>query len=369
MGERVHRTDFQAGDVVAFRLFTRQCVVERVDVVSGHVGAERPGVEFEAGSSVVGVATIPDGGFSAVAAGAGASGFVGDGEHASRNLDDLLGDLGSDDEARVVVTTRDQVANVRVDAVGNVHVDGAGVPKLLEFLPALVLELVGFGVGQLVCGGAFVKPFECLRVAERAVRVGVPVDDGTVLEFALAQADEMVDRVRRLFGGEVDEVRVDAVADRADGHGAHGHLVAVITQPEFESACPEHLDQTAVQVHVPVELAGGLVVGAFVGDGEQALQSRTADERAHDDGNRAGQGEVIVVPVRFDDLRSEHSMPVAAMPCDGGQASVHVDIRVVDDAAVLGAVDHDAAPRLERGVFDLQVEVVLPATEREVERV
>ena len=52
-GERVHRTDFQAGDVVAFRLFTRQCVVERVDVVSGHVGAERPGVEFEAGSSVV----------------------------------------------------------------------------------------------------------------------------------------------------------------------------------------------------------------------------------------------------------------------------------------------------------------------------
>ena len=86
----------------------------------------------------------------------------------------------------------------------------------------------------------------------------------------------------------------------ADGHGAHGHLVAVITQPEFESACPEHLDQTAVQVHVPVELAGGLVVGAFVGDGEQALQSRTADERAHDDGNRAGQGEVIVVPVRFD---------------------------------------------------------------------
>ena len=85
-GERVHRTDFQAGDVVAFRLFTRQCVVERVDVVSGHVGAERPGVEFEAGSSVVGVATIPDGGFSAVAAGAGASGFVGDGEHAPETL-------------------------------------------------------------------------------------------------------------------------------------------------------------------------------------------------------------------------------------------------------------------------------------------
>ena len=62
-------------------------------------------------------------------------------------------------------------------------------------------------------------------------------------------------------------------------------------------------------------------------------------------------------------------MPVAAMPCDGGQAAVHVDIRVVDDAAVLGAVDHDAASRLERGVFDLQVEVVLPAAEREVERV
>ena len=147
------------------------------------------------------MATIPDGGFSAVAAGAGTSGFVGDGEHASRNLDDLLGDLGRDDEARVVVTARYQVADVRVDAVGNVHVDGAGVPKFLEFLPALVLELVGFGVGQLVCGGAFVKAFEGLRVAERAVRVGIPVDDGTVLEFALAQTDEMVDRVRRLFGG------------------------------------------------------------------------------------------------------------------------------------------------------------------------
>ena len=73
---------------------------------------------------------------SAVAAGAGTSGFVGDGEHASRNLDDLLGDLGSDDEARVVVTTRDQVAT-SASMPSDVHVDGAGVPKFLEFLPAL----------------------------------------------------------------------------------------------------------------------------------------------------------------------------------------------------------------------------------------
>lgn len=62
------------------------------------------------------------------------------------------------------------------------------------------------GVAELVDACALVRAFDGLRVAERAFLVGVPMDDDPVLEFAFAEADQVIDRMRGRCRVEVDEV-------------------------------------------------------------------------------------------------------------------------------------------------------------------
>ena len=87
------------------------------------------------------------------------------------------------------------------------------------------LEFGGVGVAELVDACALIRAFDGLRMAERAFLVGVPVDDDPVLEFALAEADQVVDRMRGEGRIEVDEVGVDEVAGGRDRRRVDCHAV------------------------------------------------------------------------------------------------------------------------------------------------
>ena len=86
----------------------------------------------------------------------------------------------------------------------------------VELCLAFGLEFGGVGVAELVDACALVRAFDGLRVAERAFLVGVPMDDDPVLEFAFAEADQVIDRMRGECRVEVDEVGVDEVAGGRD---------------------------------------------------------------------------------------------------------------------------------------------------------
>lgn len=138
----------------------------------------------------------------------------------------FFGDFGGDLDAGGVVAAGHGVAHVEVDAVGfHIHVDAARISQLLELCLAFGLEFGGVGVAELVDACALIRAFDGLRMAERAFLVGVPVDDDPVLEFALAEADQVVDRMRGEGRIEVDEVGVDEVAGGRDRRRVDCHAV------------------------------------------------------------------------------------------------------------------------------------------------
>ena len=266
-----------------------------------------------------------------------------------------------------VVARRDHVADVHVYVLVGVHLDASGGLVLSELLAAVLLKLGLVGVAVVVQRRYLVDPEQRLLVGDVAGGVGVEVDDRAVLQLARAGADQVVHAAVNRGQREVQQVGVHLV--RVVDHGRQRKLDLAPLAPHRQLAAVglgERLE-AAVAVGEAVE---GVAHRCIIGSGrEDGLQPHAGDERGQDCARFAAHGQVAAAGVRQQPLAGQDAVPGSPLARDGARRiAAGVAARLVDDAAVLAAVDERELPLARREVGRArQLERVLVAAERQVQ--
>ena len=287
--------------------------------------------------------------------------------HAARDLDDLLGHGGRDGAPVRVVAGRDDVAHVHVYVLVRVHLDAAFGLVLLELLAALLLQLRLVGVAVVVQCRYLVHAEEALGVADVAGRVRVEMDNGAVLELASSRAHQVVDAAVNRGEREVEQVGVDLVRIVHRGRQRYLHLAALAAHRDLAPVGLRHGLEAAVSVRESVEgVAHRRIVG---GDREKPGEPHALDERREHLARLAAHRQVAAARIGQEPLARQDAVPGAA-PAQNRAGCVPASLvaRLVDDPAVLGAVDeHELALLGGLARAGLQFQRVLVAAEGYVE--
>ena len=266
-----------------------------------------------------------------------------------------------------VVARRDHVADVHVYVVVGVDLDAAARLVLRELLAAILLKLGLVGVAVVVQRRYLVDAEQRLLVGYVALGVGVEMDDRAVLQLARAGADQVVHAAVHRGQREVQKVGVHLVRIVRHWRQRKLHLAACAAHRQLAPVGLGQGLEAAVRVAEAVE---GVAHRAIVrGGGEQAGQAHAPDERREHVSGLARDGQMPAAGIGDQPLSGQDAVPGAALARYGAlRIAAGVVARLVDDAAVLAAVDERELP-LGRGELGgaRQLEGVLVAAERQIE--
>ena len=193
-----------------------------------------------------------------------------------------------------MIAARDPIANIQRQAVMHGHINSASALQILQLLLRLLVQLVLLGGRIIIDCGDFVTTTERASIGHLAGTIRIIVDDKTIPQITLAQADHMVGTPVILRDGKINQIGIDRIIMGDNRLGIHPYRAVNLLKHEFQIIRCQHPADAIICGAIPVKLERWNGFRGIRADLEHVRQANTGQQVRQHLIHRAGHLQIIL---------------------------------------------------------------------------